>query len=91
MNFTLALDPMVTLRDVNGQTVLFSRTTGDFYGLNPTGGYLIRQLMSSDFERTTRAAAAELDVDEERVRDDLDEMVAALVKARLAARVPVSR
>jgi hypothetical protein len=84
MNYTLELTPTVSWTTMEGQTVLFSKQTGDFFGLNETATYLVQELLKSDCEATVREAAAKFGVEESMIRADLDEVVDSLVEAKLA-------
>jgi hypothetical protein len=89
MNYTIRLDPSVALKKVDGQTVLFSKRTGDFYGLNPTAVHLIERLLESDLDSTTKSAANDFGVEEKTIRDDITEVVDSLVEAKLVHRMPI--
>ena len=90
MNYTIQMSPMVTLTKMNGQTVLFSKATGDFFGLNPTANYLVEELLKSDFVTASRKAAGDFGVEENVIQNDLQEVVASLVEAKLVVKQPVA-
>ena len=91
MNYTVKLASTVTLKKVDGQTVLFSKVTGDFYGLNPTAAYLLEELVQSDFESTSKKAAAGFGVEESQIQADLEEVIASLSEAKLVSIIPVAK
>jgi len=89
MNYTITLDPSVALKKVDGQTVLFSKQTGDFYGLNSTAVHLVEQLLASDFDTATTKAAKDYGVEETIIRNDMTDVVDSLLEAKLIHRVPI--
>ena len=86
-NYSVKLDPSVTLKKVDGQAMLFSKATGDFYGLNPTAIHLLEQLLGSDFETTSKKAAHDYGVEESVIRADMTEIIDSLLDAKLVHRV----
>ncbi len=77
----------ITLKEIDGQTVLFSKKTGDFYGLNDTATYLLKELVESDFDATLTKAASIYKVSPEELRTDLLEIVADLEGKKLLTKI----
>lgn len=83
MNYTIVLSPTVSWTTVNEQTVLFSKSTGDFYGMNSTAAHLVQELLQSNFLSTVRKASQEFGVEEAQIQTDLQEVVDTLLAAKL--------
>lgn len=87
MSEKFSLEPSVTLKTVDGQLVLFSKKSGDFYGLNDSAGYLVQELINTDFEATIHKASTYFKVEEGELRHDLKEIIADLEKNQLLRKV----
>lgn len=86
MNFKLKLDPLVVFQKIDGQEVLFSKKTGDFFGLNESAAFMLKELISSDFETATKISSDTFGVDHSIIREDLQELVDSLIAGKLASR-----
>lgn len=84
MNFRLKLDPLIVMQKIDDQDVLFSKKTGDFYGLNESAAFMLRQLLGSDFKTAVSQSAAAFKVDRTVIEGDLLELVESLVASELA-------
>lgn len=85
-NYKIALSPTVSWTSIEGQTVLFSKKTGDFFGINETGAHLIQELLKSDFDATVAASAKAFEVPADQISADLSELVESLLGAQLVTR-----
>lgn len=83
MNEAIELAPNVSWTTIEGQTVLFSKLTGDFYGLNPTATYLVQEVVKTGVDATVSEAAKKFGVDEPQIRGNLDEILRSLLEAQL--------
>lgn len=84
MNFRLKLDPLIVMQKIDGQDVLFSKKTGDFFGLNESAAFMLRQLLSSDYKTAVTQSAAAFKVEKNVIEGDLLELVESLVASDLA-------
>lgn len=89
MNYTIQLTPTTTMTTMQGQSVLFSKHTGDFFGLNPTAKYFVEKLLASDVETAAAEAATQFGVPAETLRADIDELVNELAGSKLVERRPL--
>jgi len=84
MNFKLRLDPLIVMQKIDDQDVLFSKKTGDFFGLNESAAFMLRQLLNSDFKSAVNQSATAFSVEKTMIENDLLELVNALIEAKLA-------
>ena len=63
---------------MDGQMVLFSKTSGEFFGLNETAARFVADLLQSSFATALGNAAALYHVDAEELRSDFNELIADL-------------
>jgi hypothetical protein len=84
MNFKLRLDPLIVMQKIDDQDVLFSKKTGDFFGLNESAAFMLRQLLNGDFKSAVNQSATAFSVDKTMIENDLLELVNALIEAKLA-------
>lgn len=89
-NFRIELAAELTLTEKDGKVVLFSKKTGDFFGLNETAGYFLKELCKSDFLTTLSNASAEFSVPETELSSDISELVSELESQKLVRKIPVS-
>ena len=69
----------VLFRDLDGEAVLLETGTGRYYGLNEVGTRMWVLLdLHGEIEAVCRALLAEYDVPEERLREDLLQLVDSL-------------
>ena len=76
----------VAFRDLSGESVLLNLSTGVYFGLNPVGTRiwsLLREHGST--EKTLEALLEEYDVEEGRLRADLDDLVRRLAEKGLVS------
>ncbi|TLS43713.1 lasso peptide biosynthesis PqqD family chaperone [Streptomyces montanus] len=77
----------VSLVETEYGNVLLDERTGKYWELNPTGSFVLGELMSGgDTGAVTTRLTEEFEVDAERARSDVEALVAALVEARLVDR-----
>lgn len=89
MNFKLKLDSLVVIQQIDGQDVLFSKKTGDFFGINESAAFMLKILIDTDFQTAIRQASSSFNVDQETIASDLMELVDSLVESNLAEKVPL--
>jgi len=82
-NFRVELHPEMTLTETQGKLVLFSKKTGDFFGLNESALHLLKLLIASDFMTALKTGAQDLEVDTNTLQTDLLELVAELEKNKI--------
>ena len=87
-NFKIVLSSHVTLTKMEDKLVLFSKKSGDFYGLNESALFLLKTLLESDFHKTLKVAAHEFNEDENVIQSDLEELVTSLESADVLKKVP---
>jgi hypothetical protein len=76
---TLRIPANVIAREIDGETVIVNLTSGNCFGLDRVGTrvwQLVTEMGSAD--RVLDAMLAEFDVDEKRLRQDLDQLLAQL-------------
>jgi hypothetical protein len=86
-NFRIELAKHLTLTEMENKLVLFSKTTGDFFGLNETALFLLRTLLESDFEKTVQIAAKEFNENPTVIEQDLIELLAELESQKLLHKI----
>ncbi len=89
-NFKVSLAPHITLTEMDGKLVLFSKQSGDFFGLNESALLLLKTLLASDFKSTVTNIAVDVGEKEERIAADLMELVNELESHQLIYRAPLS-
>lgn len=82
-NFKIQLNPGITLTETQGKLVLFSKKTGDFFGLNESALFLLKTLLESDFSTAVQKGAEEFQVDTATLEADLVDLVAELEKTSI--------
>lgn len=82
-NFKIQLNPGITLTETQGKLVLFSKKTGDFFGLNESALFLLKNLLESDFSTAVQKGAEEFQVDTATLEADLVDLVAELEKTSI--------
>lgn len=80
----------VVHRTVGDQMVLLNLATEQYYGLSEVGADMIKRLVSQPFEQAIQALIAEYDTDPDRIRADVEALVASLLEARLLEDSPPS-
>jgi hypothetical protein len=75
--------PDITLTTINGQTVLFSKQTGDFFGLNTSAAHMIQCLLDTDFQTAATRCATDFHTPQETIETDLLELINELVALKL--------
>jgi len=88
-NFKVELVSTISLTEIDGKLVLFSKDTGDFFGLNESALFLLKNLLDTDFWQAVAAGAAEYAVTEQAICDDLMELVTELEKQKLLRKLPL--
>jgi len=77
----------VVFRDLSGEAVLLNLTTGTYFGLNESGTRMWQLLLETgDLEKTLDRIKDEYDVDDSRLRLDLDVLIRQLVEKGLLER-----
>lgn len=76
----------VVHRTVGGQMVLLNLATEQYYGLSEVGADMVDRVLSQPFEEAAAALIADYDIEPERIRTDLDALVASLLDAGLLER-----
>lgn len=89
-NFQIKLPKEVTLTEMDGKLVLFSKKTGDFFGLNESGAFFIQRLLKSDFKETIKEAARTFSAPEQELQQDLTDLVKQLEGLGLLQKIPSS-
>jgi PqqD family protein of HPr-rel-A system len=82
MNVTerLSVSENVFTQEIDGETVLLDRESGEYYGLDATGTEIWRLLREGKSpEETLEALLERYDVEEERLRADLELFLNALL------------
>lgn len=87
-NFKVALASTISLTEIDGKLVLFSKDTGDFFGLNESALFLLKKLLDTDYLQAVAAGAAEYEVTEQAISQDLIELVTELEKQKLLRKLP---
>ena len=82
-NFKVQLAPHITLTEIDGKLVLFSKQSGDFFGLNESAVGLIKSLLETDFLTTLKRASGEYNETESVLRTDLIELIKQLEDAKI--------
>lgn len=82
-NFKIQLNPQVTLTEMEGRLVLFSKSTGDFFGLNESALVLLKTLLNSDFKTATTQCSQEFGVPLPIIETDLIALVDELERQKL--------
>lgn len=89
--FSITLKNDVTVTQIDGRTVLFSKRKGDFFGLNDSAFELFSRLQAKNFDVVVEEAAAAYQVDPKIIREDLQSLVDELEKKRLIERVVTTK
>lgn len=88
-NFKIVLAAHLTLTEMDGKLVLFSKNTGDFFGLNESAGLFLKRLLESDFENSLAFVKKEFDAPEGVLRSDFLSLIEGLEKNKLVTKIPV--
>lgn len=83
MSTTIKLAHDVTLTSAEGGGVLFSKRTGDFFGLNETATELLRELLVSNLDVAAMTIAGRYGVSPDETHADLQKFVEDLHAAKL--------
>jgi len=86
-NFKIALNPEVTLTETQGKLVLFSKKTGDFFGINETALFLLKTFLDSDFTTTLKKGSEHLAVEIPTLEKDLLELITELEQNALIRKI----
>jgi hypothetical protein len=73
----------VYLREVNGQLVLLNLDTEQYFGLDEVGAVIVGKLTEVPVDTALSELLAIFDVDSDRLRTDVDNLVASLLGAGL--------
>ncbi len=84
MNYNLRFDPLIVLQKIDDQDVLFSKKTGDFFGLNESAAFMLKTLVESNFKNAVKVCAEQFGEPEDTIRQDLNELVDSLIESKLA-------
>lgn len=90
MNYNLRLDPLIVLQKIDSQDVIFSKKTGDFFGLNESAAFMLKTLVESNFNTAVQVCAEQFGETEDTIRQDLNELVDTLIESKLAEKTPCS-
>ena len=75
----------VLFQEFDGESVLLHATRCEYFGLNESGHRMWVALTESDsIQQAYETLLAEFDVDSDRLRQDLNELIEALVESDLA-------
>ncbi|NBT59719.1 PqqD family protein [bacterium] len=88
-NFKIDLAPNLTLTEMEGKWVLFSKHTGDFFGLNESAGIFLNILIQNDFLTSLKLARKEFDAPEEVLERDFLELIHSLESQKLLKKLPL--
>ena len=73
------LPPGIAMKDMDGQTVLFSKISGEFFGLNESAARFITDLLQNGLETALGNAAALYNASVEELRGDFNELITDLI------------
>jgi len=90
MSYKISLSQNVTLNRTDGKSVLFSKKTGSFFGLNRSADEIVTALFTSDADRVVEEISTRFQVPRADVARDVGLLVDSLEKANLVIRVPVT-
>ena len=80
----VVIPPDVVFREVQGEAVLLSLSTGQYFGLNRVGTAMWRALAETGTVSSARASLlGTLDVEAGQLQADLDELIRTLVRNQL--------
>ena len=88
-NFKICLAENLSLTEMEGRLVLFSKQTGDFFGLNESAGFFLQLLLEHDFSQSIALAQKEFEVSETVLQQDFLEMIDELMKKKLIKKIPL--
>jgi hypothetical protein len=80
------IPPNVLFREVDGQLVLLNLETEQYFGLDEIGADMIRRITETTMDDAIAALTSSYDVDPDRLRADLRELVDSLLEAQLLDR-----
>ena len=80
------IPPNVLFREVDGQLVLLNLETEQYFGLDEIGADMIRRITETTMDDAIAALTSSYDVDPDRLRADLRELVDSLLEAELLDR-----
>lgn len=87
MPYKIRVEDGVTTTNVDGRAVLFSKKTGDFFGLNDTALHFFTRLLSETSDTVAVETSERFQVPTDIVTRDLNELVDGLVQKKLVAKV----
>ncbi len=88
-NFRVQLAAHYSLTEIDGKLVLFSKNTGDFFGLNESALVLLKHLSDHTFEDAVKFGISEFQVAESELRQDILDLVQELESHKILKRVPL--
>ena len=88
-NFKIKFASGVTQTEIDGKHVLFSKETGDFFGLNDSAQMFLEELHDNDFTTTVRKVAERFLVSEDEISTDLLVLLNGLEKPKLIHKISV--
>ncbi|NBX76478.1 MAG: PqqD family protein [Proteobacteria bacterium] len=88
-NFKIQLTETLSLTEMDGRLVIFSKQTGDFFGLNESAGFFLKLLLENDFEKSLSLATKEFEVPEKVLRQDFLELIDELANKKLIKKIPL--
>jgi len=88
-NFKIELAANLSLTEMEGKLVLFSKSNGDFFGLNESAGFFLKLLLENDFLKTVALAQQDFEVSETIVKHDILELVDELVHKKLIKKITI--
>jgi hypothetical protein len=80
------IPPNVLFREVDGQLVLLNLETEQYFGLDEIGADMIRRITETTMDDAIAALTSSYEVDPDRLRADLRELVDSLLEAELLDR-----
>lgn len=88
-NFKVELAPHLTLTTIEGKLVLFSKSTGDFFGLNESAAFFLKAVTETDFRSALQLAQDEFSVPKETLEKDFLDLIQDLESLKLLKTVAV--
>lgn len=88
-NFKIELAKHLTLTTIDNKLVLFSKQSGDFFGLNESALFLLKTLLENNYQITVQLAVKEFGVDAQVIQSDLLELVRDLESQKLLRKIDV--
>lgn len=88
-NFKIEFAPGVTQTEIDGKHVLFSKNSGDFFGLNDSAQMFLKELQCNDFLTTLNKAAESFSMPEEEIANDILMLLKNLEAPKFIHKIPV--